>query len=55
MRGQGGRMTRMSDDADALEMFIHYAGIPHGANCPDIVTGSLETINLIPIISEPAR
>jgi hypothetical protein len=48
-------MAGMSNDADALEMFIHYAGIPHGQICPDIVTGSLETINLIPIISEPAR
>ncbi|GAB3410506.1 hypothetical protein GCM10027361_19060 [Erwinia aphidicola] len=45
----------MADDPDAVEVGIHVTGIPYEVNCPDNVTGSLETAILIPIISEPAR
>ncbi|EAQ2108618.1 molecular chaperone GrpE [Salmonella enterica subsp. arizonae] len=46
-----GGMTRMSHNADALEMIIHFSEVLV-AKIDDNVSASLETLNLIPIISE---
>lgn len=46
-----GGMTRMPHNADALEMIIHFSEVLV-AKIDDNVSTSLETLNLIPIISE---
>ncbi|EAA9691442.1 molecular chaperone GrpE [Salmonella enterica] len=46
-----GGMTRMSHNADTLEMIIHFSEVLV-AKIDDNVSASLETLNLIPIISE---
>ncbi|EAB2798407.1 molecular chaperone GrpE [Salmonella enterica] len=46
-----GGMTRMPHNADTLEMIIHFSEVLV-AKIDDNVSASLETLNLIPIISE---
>ncbi|SUG71638.1 heat shock protein GrpE [Salmonella enterica subsp. enterica] len=46
-----GGMTRMPHNADTLEMIIHFSEVLV-AKIDDNVSTSLETLNLIPIISE---
>ncbi|EAA3932741.1 molecular chaperone GrpE [Salmonella enterica subsp. enterica] len=46
-----GGMTRMPRNADTLEMIIHFSEVLV-AKIDDNVSTSLETLNLIPIISE---
>jgi hypothetical protein len=55
MGGQRGWMARMTHDPDAAKVFVHVAGIPHKPKRPGNVMGSLETVKLIPIISQPAK
>jgi hypothetical protein len=48
-------MARMADNPDAVEVFVHLARVPYKPKRPGNVMGLLETVKLIPIISQPAR